>query len=98
MLLHNTFLLTLFQLKPQINLKSNSSIFVTKVLGILSGNIDALYIIRGIIKLFTVVILTIKVRLREDHKLKICFVLFNKDTECYKFNYDVIYVARDNNI
>ena len=46
MLLHNTFLLTLSQLEPQINLKSNLLIFVIKVLGIISGNIDALYIIR----------------------------------------------------
>ena len=43
--------------------------------------INALYIIRGIIKLFTIVILPIKVKLPEDHKLKIFFVLFNKGTE-----------------
>ena len=45
--------------------------------------IDALYIIRGIIKLFTIVIFPIKVKLLENHKLKIFFVLFNKGT---KFN------------
>ena len=83
MLLHNTFLLTLSQLEPQINLKSNLLIFVISVLGIISGNIDALYIIRGIIKLFTFAILPIKVRLPEDHKLKFFFILFNKGT---KFN------------
>ena len=83
MLLHNIFLLTLSQLEPQINLKSNLLIFVISIFGIISGNIDALYIIRGIIKLFTIVILPIKVRLREDHKLKIFFILFNKGT---KFN------------
>ena len=83
MLLHNTFLLTLSLLELQINLKSNLLIFVISVLGIISGNIDALYIIRGIIKLFTIVILPIKVRLREDHKLKIFFILFSKST---KFN------------
>ena len=83
MLLHNTFLLTLSQLEPQIHLKSNLLIFVISVFGISSGNIDALYIIRGIINLFTIVILPIKVRLREDHKLKIFFILFNKDS---KFN------------
>ena len=43
--------------------------------------IDALYITRGIIKLFTIVILPIKVELLEDHKLKSFSVLFNKDTE-----------------
>ena len=52
MLLHNTFLLTLSQLQPQINLESNLLIFVIKVLGIISGNIDALYIIRGINQAF----------------------------------------------
>ena len=81
MLLHNTFLLTLSQFEPQIYLKSNLLIFVIKVRGIISGNIDALYIIHGIIKLFTIVILPIKVRLREDHKL-------NKGS---KFNFSSVF-------
>ena len=80
MLLHNIFLLTLSQLETQLNLKSKLFIFVIKVFGIISGNIDALYLMCGIMKLFTLFILPIKVRLREDHKLKIFFVLFNKDT------------------
>ena len=48
MLLHKTFLQTLTtgNLKFQINLKSNLLNFVTKVLDIINGNIDALYIIK----------------------------------------------------
>ena len=79
-LLQNTFFLTLSQSEHQINLKSNLIIFVIKVLGIISSDIDSLNIISSMIKLFTIVIWPIKVRLREDHKLKIFFVLFNKCT------------------
>ena len=83
MLLNNTFLITLSPLELQINLKSNLLIFVIKVFDIISGNINALYIVRGIIKLLTIVILPINVRLQEDYKLKIFFALLNKGT---KFN------------
>ena len=37
---------------------------------------------------FTIVILPVKVRLREDHMLKIYFVLFNKGT---KFHFSFVF-------
>ena len=78
MLLHSTFLLTFSQLQSQTDLKSNLLIFVIKVFGIISDNVDAVYIIRGIIKLSIIVILPIKDRLHEDYRFKIFFILFNQ--------------------
>ena len=46
MFLNKTFLQTLTNLKFQINLTSNLLNFVTKVLDIINGNIDALDIIK----------------------------------------------------
>ena len=88
---HCTVLLILCQLKPRMNLKSNLLNFVIKVLGIISGNIDTLHIISGIIKLFTLLILPIKIRLPEDHKFKTFFVLCIKDS---KLNSLVVFLHR----